>query len=285
MLDFLHRLFVPHHSNNHRAKLLHHSSILSFIVLLLSIQVLLVSVKNNFSNVLGLTTDISAQELLLLTNQDRKIAGTGQLTINDQLSQAAYLKAQDMYAKNYWAHNSPDGITPWVFIRKAGYQYVYAGENLARGFTTSHDVVDAWMASPSHKENMLSGNYQDVGFAVMDGKLLGEDTTLVVEEFGGKIAAVAKTPTNENLLPNPNVRSAEAQTVPSKVLHIPLIDSASLGWTISFIVISLFIVVLLVDMIVVDRRRVARFVGHNIDHILYLGSLLVFIIIFTRGVI
>lgn len=135
---------------------------------------------------MGTSVDITSQELLLFTNQDRQKEGLSALTINNQLSQAAALKATDMFGKNYWAHNAPEGTTPWFFIKEAGYVYVYAGENLARGFNSSEDVVKAWMASPSHRENMLSKNYQDVGFAVVPGKLNGEDTVLVVEMFGGK---------------------------------------------------------------------------------------------------
>ena len=100
-----------------------------------------------------------------------------------------------MFAKNYWAHVSPDGTTPWVFIKSAGYSYVYAGENLARGYNTSQDVVTAWMASPEHKQNMLSSNYQNVGFAIVTGNLTGEDTVLVVEMFGS--TALAAAPSNQ----------------------------------------------------------------------------------------
>lgn len=284
MLELLQHLFLPGHTNNHRARILHHSSIIKTILLLFVLQIALVFTKNNFSNVLGTTTDISTQTLLYITNKDRENTGLGKLVLNQELSNAAYEKAKDMFAKNYWAHNSPDGTTPWYFIKKSGYTYVYAGENLARGFSTSGEVVNAWMASPSHRENMLSANYQDVGFAVMEGKLLGEDTTLVVEEFGGQSSGLAKVPQAQVPVQNPNVRSANT-SAPSTVLKIPLIDSSSLAFTLAFFALSLFILALSVDMIMVERRQVLRFVGHNIDHILYLSSLLIFVLIFTKGVI
>lgn len=284
MIDFLTHLFVPHNSNNHRAKLLHHSSLLKTIALLLVLQVVLVFSKDHFSNVLGTTTDVSTQTLLYLTNKDRQEVGVGKLTINQQLSQAAYEKAKDMFAKNYWAHNSPDGTTPWVFIKKSGYSYVYAGENLARGFSTSDEVVKAWMASPSHRDNMLSGNYEDVGFAVLEGKLLGENTTLVVEEFGGQNTTLVKAQPEKLPAPNTNVRSA-ITSVPDSVAKFPLIDSTSLAFTLTFFFLSLFILVLITDMLIVQRRQIVRFVGHNIDHVLYFSSLLIFIIMFTKGVV
>ena len=156
MKDFLHHLFFPRESNNHRAKLLHHKSLLFVIVFFLFVEILLSGVKQNYQQVLGSTTDISSQKLFLLTNKEREQNGLTPLVFNETLSKAALLKANYMFTNNYWAHNAPDGTTPWVFIKQVGYEYTYAGENLARGFATSDDVVKAWMASPTHKENMLS---------------------------------------------------------------------------------------------------------------------------------
>src|SRR3989338_7182361 len=106
------------------------------------------------------------------------------LELNPELSLAAEKKAEDMFARNYWAHNGPNGSTPWDFIKGAGYTYIYAGENLAKDFQNSNDVVQAWMKSPSHRENILRKEYQDIGFAVVNGVLNGEETTLVIQMFG-----------------------------------------------------------------------------------------------------
>ena len=65
-----------------------------------------------------------------------------------------------MIAKNYWAHNAPDGASPWSFFKNVGYRYLYAGENLARDFGDSASVVNAWMNSPTHRDNLLSGRYR-----------------------------------------------------------------------------------------------------------------------------
>src|SRR5258706_10350524 len=101
-----------------------------------------------------------------------------------------------MFAKDYWAHIAPDGTTPWSFIKGAGYNYVYAGENLARGYFSASDVVNAWMASPEHRENMLSSKFADVGFSAQNGKLTGEDTVLVVEMLGStSLAGAPQSPT------------------------------------------------------------------------------------------
>src|SRR3989344_978032 len=127
MKEFLHHLFLPRESNNHRAKILHHKSILFIIAILVIGHFSFLSISKNFSDILGVATNISSRDLFLLTNQKRQEKKLPLLVLNDTLSQAAGLKAKDMFEKNYWAHNSPGGTTPWVFIQKSGYEYIYAG--------------------------------------------------------------------------------------------------------------------------------------------------------------
>jgi uncharacterized protein YkwD len=189
MRHYLYCLFFPHEHNNHRAKFLHFRTFYLVISVLLISSFFFSSGFNPLVSRIQALADISTQELLQFTNEMRAENGLPPLAENQQLETAAYAKAEDMFAKDYWAHNSPDGTTPWYFIKNSGYNYIYAGENLAKGFTDSRDVVNAWMASPSHKENLLSENFKDVGFAVKTGKLGGEDTFLVVQEFGNKTAA------------------------------------------------------------------------------------------------
>lgn len=277
MKNFFHDLFFPHFHNNFRSKLLHHRIILLFITLLVSGSLFLSFIKTNYPQVLGVSSDVTIDQLLNLTNQDRQKNGAGSLSLNDKLNKAAIDKANDMFSENYWAHNSPSGKTPWVFIKKEGYEYVFAGENLARGFTDSKSVIDAWMASPEHRENMLSRNYNEVGFAVKNGKLLGEDTVLVVEMLG-----------NTSFAQNPIPQTAGTAQEPQSILpstNKPLIDSVSLSRNLSVGVVSLFILVLSVDLIVIERKKVTRFVGHNLDHILFLSLIMLMIFIIARGVI
>lgn len=226
MLDFLHHLFIPRESNNHRARLLHIQPLAFLVTLLLLISVLTPTIENNYPEVLGINANISVEELVSLTNQERIKAGLHPLAFNQQLSQAAAGKANDMLTKNYWAHNAPDGTTPWVFIKGAGYEYLYAGENLARGFSNAQEAVNAWMASPSHRENILSSNYQDVGFAVTTGNLTGEETVLIVQEFGSRSnvpASVGSAQTQVQISPTP-VNVAIASTIsPTRVPQLTLI--------------------------------------------------------------
>lgn len=282
MKDFLFHLFIPRESNNHRAKILHHTNLFLTIVFLILASFLIQGIKGAFPSVLGIKADISSEELLFLTNKERQNVGVGSLILNDKLSEAASKKAQDMFNNNYWAHNSPTGKTPWVFIKSSGYKYVYAGENLARGFATADAAIKAWMASPNHRSNMLSENYQDVGFAVAVGKINGEETVLIVEELGNlhmpvaksKIADVA-TAEDVNTIPN-NIQAVHKQ---------PLINTSSLSSNVYYVFIVVFIAALLLDMIVIEKKKIMRFVGHNIDHILYLLLILILAGIWGKGVI
>lgn len=299
MKDFLYHLFLPGESNNHRPKILHHKSILFVIIALFLGQFFLTSIKTNFPDVLGTATNISTQDLLISTNQKRQKEGLAPLSLNNQLSEAALFKAKDMFEKNYWAHNAPEGTTPWVFIKKAGYNYVYAGENLARGFNSSEEVVNAWMASPKHRENVLSGNYNDVGLAVVSGKLNGEETVLVVEMLGGKGAPPLARKASEEIsasIPQAPVPqevpkgisyqpTTNFQPLVASVKAKPIIDINVFSQNLSLAILFLFISVFIVDMIIIERKKIVRLVGHNLDHILFLTGILIIIIMFSKGVI
>lgn len=186
MVDLLRHLFLPHHTNNHRARALHIDALFVYVLAFTLFNIGLRSLHRQFPDILGFATNIAVDQLLSSTNAKRAENGLSPLSLNSELSQAAAGKASDMFANNYWAHVSPQGRTPWEFILGAGYNYSVAGENLAKNFQDSQGVVEAWMASPTHKENILKSNYQEVGYAVVNGVLNGEETTLVVQMFGSR---------------------------------------------------------------------------------------------------
>src|SRR3989344_8481927 len=177
-------LFLPHTHNNHKAKLLHHRSLLILLGIFVMAQSALSIIGSTPSNVLSYASFISPSTVIELTNKERRIVGLPALKENGKLDRAAVAKAADMIARDYWAHNAPDGTEPWTFILNSGYSYLHAGENLARDFRDPASVVTAWMKSASHKANLISPKYQDIGVAVVDGKLNGVETTLVVQMFG-----------------------------------------------------------------------------------------------------
>jgi Cysteine-rich secretory protein family len=105
-------------------------------------------------------------EIIDLSNQYRVNAGLPQLSNNQTLTNSAQAKANDMAAKGYFAHNSPDGSVPWDFFAAAGYSYSGAGENLALTDQSASSVVTGWYNSELHRANMLSGEFTEVGYGM-----------------------------------------------------------------------------------------------------------------------
>jgi len=185
--------FLPRESNNQRAKTLHPSVLIFYIMFLITIQLSINIFQGVGHSILGYATNISVNDLFTLTNQKRTENGLSSVSLSSELNNAATGKAQDMFTKNYWAHTAPDGTAPWVFITGAGYNYLYAGENLAKDFGDSVGVVNAWMDSATHRANILNDKYKDIGFAVVNGTLNGSETTLVVQFFGTRAGGAPQT--------------------------------------------------------------------------------------------
>jgi hypothetical protein len=142
--------------------------------------------------VLGYATSVSVSSLLQETNIQRGQNGRAALSLNNQLNQAAQVKANDMATRNYWSHTTPDGKQPWQFISSAGYTYVTAGENLAYGFDSSSAAVAGWMNSPEHRANILDTSFQDVGFGFANSpnyQDTGEETIIVAMYAKPQVAA------------------------------------------------------------------------------------------------
>lgn len=319
MFSALYGLFIPHHSNNYRSKLIHNSSLFALILLTVIASTVLFITRKSDPQVLGIATNINVAELLKDTNNQRAQNGLPPLTLNQQLTDAANAKANYMFAKNFWAHNAPDGTTPWVFIQNSGYNYTYAGENLARDFNDSDAVVTAWMDSPSHRENVLNPKYDEIGFAVVNGKLSGEDTTLVVQMFGKRTNSVAAIPSQSVNTsapsPKPTIQPTIAPTrtpspvqatgvptlIPTPVRSItlspvndalvagisttPSLDSSVLTKNIAIAMLGIVILAFFFDMVYIERKKLFRLVGHNLDHILFLGGAIILLLLFGKGLV
>lgn len=157
-----------------------------------------------FSYQITLASSINSQKLGELLNRERKSRGLSELIWESRLEEAAVKKGEHMIANNYFEHYAPDGTTPWYFINETGYRYKLAGENLAMDFTTCEAVHDAWMASITHRDNMLNPKYEDYAIAITNGKINGENTAIIVEYFATKNANyfVARANTVINLVLN-----------------------------------------------------------------------------------
>lgn len=279
MLKVLHQLFIPHSHNNHKPKILWTRSLLVLVGLFIMGRSIVDITIGLRPGVLGYASQIDVGKIVEYTNANRVKAGSAKVTLNAQLSAAAAAKVDDMFKENYWAHISPKGTQPWFFITNAGYKYQHAGENLARDFSNSKDVVNAWMASPSHKKNLLDKRYKDMGIAVKDGYINGVETTIVVQLFAvtptkssiGKIAADSIS-VNEVLAQEEFTSTAEIS---------PL--SLSKVWSASFALLILF--ALAMDWLFVLRYNLIRISGKAWAHLTFMGFVLIAIFVIRQGVI
>lgn len=185
----------PHKKNHFHPHLLRPIGLALVIAVLLGVNGIYNYSTSRSFQVLGYATSMNANEIIGLSNQQRTSRGLGALGTNAKLNQAALAKAQDMVNRNYWSHYAPDGTSPWYFITNAGYSYATAGENLAKDFNTSGGVVNAWMNSAAHRDNILNAGFSETGVAVLNGTLQGKQTTLVVAMYAApKGAAPAPAP-------------------------------------------------------------------------------------------
>lgn len=274
-------LFLPHSHNNYKAKLLHHQSLLVLLGLFIMAQSAISIFHTTNPNILGYASQIPPSAIIELTNRQRQSAGLNPLKENKFLDEAAAAKATDMFAKDYWAHNAPDGTEPWSFILNSGYSYLHAGENLARDFRDPASVVTAWMNSSSHKANLISPKYQDIGIAVVDGKLNGVDTTLVVQLFGTTQATLPQV-TSRGASSLSRVLANQTQAYAAPKIQLSPFDVSR---SISLAFVILIIVVLAFDWLIVWRRNIIRISAKTWAHLTYFLTMLIILILLKQGLI
>lgn len=303
--QFVHN-FLPQPELRKRANLLSGRAVVIYCLAMLIIVGVFRLLPIVLPGVMGYASNISVSDLLNYTNQKRKEAGLSALALNESLTSAAHKKAEDMFENQYWAHVSPGGKEPWDFILGQNYDYIYAGENLAKNFNDSKDVVEAWMKSPSHRENLLSSNYDEIGFAVVNGVMDGYETTLVVQMFGrprnpAQVASVyeseevLKEVENKTTAEQPQEISKEAPVqagstavyeTKQPVKNKPAIDVTTATKTVSGVFGGFVGTLLALDVWYSKRKGLAKFTGHTFAH---LGVLLLVLVsiwfVLTPGII
>ncbi len=220
----------------------------------------------------GFSAAVLPAALTALANGDRALEGLGALEEDPALDAVAQAKADDMAAKGYFAHVSPDGKTPWSWLQAAGYEYSYAGENLAVDFTDSIDVEKAWMNSPMHRANIMKKQYTRVGIAVAQGMYEGKPVTFVAQFFAAKKEEGASTPAStrpasaaaivpatqiaEAEAPLPNKVLGEASQAPTETLAVAATSPSHVLWYVFTAAAALLSLLLLLTLITHLRRRI-----------------------------
>lgn len=191
MRDLFKRLFIPHEANEHRPHSLRRAAVGGMMLL-----VLLSFAAANVQSVVWIASDWMVSTILPAvivteTNEERETGNLPPLRRSAVLDYAATMKAEHMAENQYFAHFSPDGVSPWYWFDVAGYPFVHAGENLAIYFTDSSEVVNAWMDSPAHRANILGSEYREIGIGIAKGTFEGYETVYVVQLFGTPASVVA----------------------------------------------------------------------------------------------
>ncbi len=298
--DVLAHLFHPRRSNNHRPRVLHPEALLLLAFVAIGFSFLIYRTtffSNGFGSILGYATSITVSQVVEQTNQLRQAQGLKPLQANTQLQQAAAQKAAHMFAQQYWSHVSPSGVQPWTFITDSGYSYQWAGENLARDFSQTPEMMTAWMNSPSHKANIMSDRYTEIGVAVVNGTLHNQETTLVVQMFGTPRELVATVPESaqatslaREVVPVPEDAPVPAPAVQGSAVAPqgglapqPHMSPLVLLQAFMISIIVMLVTVLFYDLLVAHDKNILRLVGNNAAHISLLLTVAFLIVVFKSG--
>jgi hypothetical protein len=156
-------------------------------------------------------SSITKDGVVGLVNQERIERGLNSLTQNSRLQTAAQWKADDMIQKDYWEHFH-NGKSPWDWMKEAGYDYIDAGENLAIDFTDLEAMHQAWMNSPTHRDNIVNYKYKEIGIGIAKGDFEGHQTIIVVQMFGNPVPSqIAQKEETNSFSPTLEPKATENQ--------------------------------------------------------------------------
>jgi uncharacterized protein YkwD len=150
-------------------------TVLLAVITFLTITILKVNVRSS---------SVTESAVFVLVNKVRTDNNLNPLKSDSMLQLAARNKAVDIKAYKYFAHNTPNNIKWNDFITNQGYKYVIAGENLAKGYYNPEELIKDWLASPSHKENIMYRDYTETGISIIDTDNMG---IIIVQIFAKPI--------------------------------------------------------------------------------------------------
>lgn len=275
---------VSHKGNNYMPLMFTAGGVAAVVVGLLLVQAAYVLQTTLVFSQTNFLASVLPGVLATLANEDRAKNGAGALVYDPLLAEAAQLKAEDMAAKGYFAHVDPSGHAPWYWLDTVGYQYSYAGENLAVDFLDSEDVEEAWMNSPTHRANIVKPQYSHIGIGTAEGVYEGQKTTFVVQFFATPrqtafaVSDSSRADTLAALPTSGNVLGAETERT-DVVLQFLSEVAASPTHTVIYILaalIVLFVLLLLVAVFSHAQVRYLEVIGGGLVIIIIASCLLVY---------
>jgi uncharacterized YkwD family protein len=114
-------------------------------------------------------SNATEQQIFLLVNQERINAGVKPLKLANDVSYVARVKSKDMRDHDYFDHTSPVYGSPFDMMDDFGLTYRTAGENIAAGQSTAVNVMNSWMNSEGHRNNILNPNFTEIGIGYVEG--------------------------------------------------------------------------------------------------------------------
>lgn len=187
MKHHLHNFFIPHEGNNYHPHILHTKRAVLYSGVFVMMKVIVFAFVLLLPLRAFVMPDVLAEEqknIIDLTNDLREQKGIPLLDREKKLYTSSQLKADDMVARDYFDHVSPDGQGLAYFLGQAGYEYRVAGENLGMGFFQASDLVQAWINSPTHYANLIDTDYDEIGIGLAMGEYEGMPTVYVAQHFG-----------------------------------------------------------------------------------------------------
>ena len=164
---------------------------------------------------------LTKDAIIQLTNDTRIYHRHTPLTENQLLNSIAEERVRDMFRRQYIAHVSPIGEQASDYAQKVGYQYKIIAENIASGnFLNNQKIIDGWMQSPGHRENMLSPDIKDIGAAIEKGQFKGGNTWIAVQIFGTPSPPVSVkvcTPPPQEIYAEIEAKKAEIESLDNRL--------------------------------------------------------------------
>jgi len=140
---------------------------------------------------------LTVSGIIAETNSFRRRHRLPPLQMNENLNSAARAKLHDILSQNYFAHVSPSGKGISYWVEQAGYDSAVVGENLALGnFSDDADLVEGWMNSPGHRENILNPHFTDIGVAAGKGEVEGANVWVAVQILAKPMSACPQVDTD-----------------------------------------------------------------------------------------
>jgi hypothetical protein len=190
MRNTLHKYFIPGDHNNYHPHILHTKRAVFYAIFFTMLKLFIFSFAIFLPAEVFVLPDVLSEErrqIVDLTNEVRKNNYRQLLKTNNRLDSSAQAKADDMAVRKYFAHSrNKKTLVDW--LKAANYNFEVAGENLAVGFKTPKEVVDAWVKSPTHFSNLVDGEFTEFGVGLSGGVFNGAPAIYIAEHLASPAA-------------------------------------------------------------------------------------------------